>query len=110
MKQILAAALAALVVTWSAGSFAGDVSMRKVDEPRSLSPESIVTCATGSGQGVEMQSVPIGFDVSACVYAADCATCITSLEAQGCRYIDAVVTHVAYLATSTTYLMSCVEP
>jgi len=103
MKQVIYSVLFLFFLS-GASAFAGDKT-RPVE-----SPESIVTCATGSGNGVEMKTVPVCINVNDCYYAADCATCITSLEAQGCKVIDVVVTHVAYLATSTTYLMSCVEP
>ena len=103
MKQVIFSVLVLFLLSGTS-AFAGGKTQS------TESPESIVTCATGSGNGVEMRTVPVNFNLSECDYAEDCATCVTSLEAQGCRVIDVVVTHPAYLATSTTFLISCVEP
>ena len=99
MKQAIYSVLVLFFLS-GASAFAGDKS-----------PESIVTCAAGSGETVSMVSVADGIDPSACSpYVDRCAPCITSLEDQGCKFVDINVTQTDYLATATTYLMSCVAP
>ena len=104
MKEVIYSVLVLFLLS-AVSAFAGDKTQPVP------SPESIVTCAAGQGEGVAMVSVADGIDPSACSPWADrCAPCITSLEAQGCKFVDITVTQTDYLSTATTYLMSCVEP
>ena len=104
MKEVIYSVLVLFLLS-AVSAFAGDKTQQVP------SPESIVTCAAGAGEGVSMVSVADGIDSSACSpYVDTCAPCITSLEDQGCKFVDITVTQTDYLATATTYLMSCVEP
>jgi len=84
------------------------------------SPESIVTCASGNGDDILTADVAASLNMEHCTPFEDtCSPCITSLEAQGCKFIDVVVTHlvVPFAASpevilgraisSASYLLSC---
>jgi len=84
------------------------------------SPESIVTCASGNGDDILTADVAASLNMEHCTPFKDtCAPCVTSLENQGCKFIDVVVTHlvVPFAASpevilgraisSASYLLSC---
>lgn len=79
------------------------------DQNGSESPESMVTCW---GANISELSVPGTINVNQCgLWVDECASCIMSLEDQGCKNVDIVVTHVQQddntTITARTYLLSC---
>ena len=90
MKKIIQLLLVSCVLIWSTGVFA--------DAPgnsSTQSPESIVTCAAGNGDFILIADVAGSIIMDQCTPFEDtCAPCITSLEIQGCKFIDVVVTHL----------------
>ena len=75
------------------------------------SPESIVTCGAGVGSTVSIVEVAEPISVEQCVsWEGRCAPCISSLENQGCKIIDVIVSHFENDKTMTSYLLSCVKP
>jgi len=104
MKKIIILILAALAFSWTPV-----VSAEQ-------SPESFMTCASGNGDGIKAISVPATINIDQCppFGAVSCADCIISLENQGCKMVDVVVTHLMNpdLGTvpGTTYLLSCAKP
>jgi len=109
MKKIIISILAVLAFSWISAVSAGEY-------PSKGSPESVVTCGVNLGQIISIASVPETINVEQCTPWEDsCATCVISLENQGCGIVDVVVTHFfreppGVFATGTTYLLSCVEP
>ena len=114
MKKLIQLLLVSCVLIWSTGVFA--------DAPgnsSTQSPESIVTCASGNGDGILIADVAKPLDMGECTPFEDtCAPCVTSLENQGCKFIDVVVTHLVepfYLEgvtlgrtkSNASYLLSC---
>ena len=79
------------------------------------SPESIVTCSTGNAYDVGALSIAGAVNTESCtLHENTCATCITSLEDQGCKVIDVVVEPTRFEGygdfITVTYLLSCVRP
>ena len=81
------------------------------------SPESIVICSTHAGTAyyVMAQSISGAVSTESCTVDENtCATCISSLEGQGCKIIDVVVEPTRFDGygdfLTTTYLLSCVRP
>jgi len=80
------------------------------------SPESMMTCGGGGGQSISLLTVPNTINTVECPMWEDgiCASCIISLEKQGCQLVDVVVSHVplpdCIVGTGTTYLLSCMKP
>jgi hypothetical protein len=75
------------------------------------SPESIVSCGAGNGEYISIAEVAEPISLEQCVsWEGRCAPCISSLENQGCKIIDVIVTHFEDVKTMTTYLLSCVKP
>lgn len=76
------------------------------------SPESIVSCAA-NGYLVGAQSIYGAVNAELCTQGEDaCATCIGSLEDQGCKIIDVVPITLRYVEElddllTVTYLLSC---
>ena len=85
--------------------------------PVKESPESTVTCVTSDGVFIADQSVLKTVNVEQCTrYSEDqCAPCIASLEDQGCKFVDVIVTHAKHeiptgdvvMVAAETYLLSC---
>lgn len=107
MKKIVLLIFAVLAFSWTQA-----VSAEK-------SPESLVTCGTGNGNAISMLSLPNTINTEECPgwEFGFCASCIISLEKQGCEVIDVVVTHSqvgneggGVTVAGTTYLLSCVKP
>ena len=103
MKKIIILILAALAFSWTPVMSAEQ------------SPESVVTCGVNLGDFISIASVPETINVEQCTPWEDsCATCVISLENQGCGVVDVVVTHFrepeSAVVTGTTYLLSCVKP
>jgi hypothetical protein len=77
--------------------------------------ESIVTCQIFGGGGYKVigMSVPTVINNEQCIQAPDiglsCASCIISLEHQGCKTVD-VVTGTSNEYPIATYLLSCAKP
>ena len=108
MKMIMNVILVVIAFSWISGVSAGNGSGKQ-------SPESIVTC---SGAGTTHPSLPETINAEQCVpWGASCASCIISLENQGCEVVDVTSTnfishetHGTVIHTGTTYLLSCVKP
>ena len=109
MKLILNIIVIALTFMWFSGVYADK-------QYRNTSPESIMTCGGGGGNSISVLSVPASINKDECPEWVDgeCATCIMSLEKQGCQVVDVIVSHLAapdnIAATGTTYLLSCAKP
>ena len=110
MKLVINVILVVFAFTWTLG-----VSAQT--EFRKQSPESFMTCAAGNGDSIKALSVPAIINKDQCpkfVQDPSCADCIISLENQGCRLIDVVVTQQLIPdgsnVASTTYLLSCANP
>ena len=110
MKKIICTILIALSFSWTS-----NVSADK--GPSNKSPESIVTCQTfGPGTyRVAALSLPASINAETCLQSIDdialpCASCITSLEDQGCKVVDDVVTGKSNEVPNVTYFLSCVKP
>ena len=108
MKMIVSVMLIVLGFSWISGVSA--------DKQGKQSPESFMTCASGNGDGINAISVPATINLDMCMKWEDsnCADCIISLENQGCKLIEVVVTHLMNPTLGTvagkTYLLSCVDP
>lgn len=108
MKRILIALLAVCALGIASAGSSTDRS------PVDPSPESMVNCWRS---GVSSISTPEGFVLGGCPLFNEntCATCIISLEGQGCKVTDVVVREPfsaddAQLLASVTYFFSCVAP
>ena len=109
MKKIIQLLLVSCVLILSTVVFAG----------AKQSPESIVTCAAGNGDVILIADVSVPLNMGLCEPFVDtCAPCITSLETQGCKFIDVVVTHLVEpfyfeevilgsTKSNASYLLSC---
>ena len=109
MKKLIQLLLISCVLILSTVVFAG----------ARQSPESIVTCGAGNGEVILSADVAASLIMDQCEPFKDtCAPCVTSLENQGCKFIDVVVTHLVepfYLEgvtlgrtkSNASYLLSC---
>jgi hypothetical protein len=110
MKKLIQLLLVSCVLILSTVVFAG----------AKQSPESIVTCAAGNGDVILIADVSVPLNMGLCEPFVDtCAPCVTSLENQGCKFIDVVVTHlvqdvlvgdgiiVGKTLSNASYLLSC---
>ena len=108
MKKIVIAILVFFAFSWISVVSAGDWHGKRGNWPRTGSPESTVTCAAGNGAIISNRSVPNTINVDECEgFVGLCAPCIISLEDQGCKIVDVVVTHKPPHNSMTTYLLSC---
>jgi len=109
MKNIIISLLAVLAFSWASGVAADQ------------SPESIVSCIGEKPFMVLYRSIAEPINGEQCrtwdiIQPPDpCAPCITSLEGQGCKVIDVVVTNIKgeageNFSVAATYMMSCVKP
>jgi hypothetical protein len=96
-------------------SFISGVSADKGS--RKQSAESFVMCGSGNGAGISERSLPETINGERCMPFGDsyCAACIVSLENQGCKIVDVVVTHFrnednGVIVPGTSYLLSCAKP
>jgi hypothetical protein len=109
MKKIVSAIFLVLAFFTTSAVYADKGFMK-------ISPESIMTCGGGNGNSISVLSVPKTINTDECPAWVDgeCASCVISLEKQGCKVVDVVVTHLsqpnAIAATGTTYLLSCTNP
>ena len=112
MKKIVCAILTVLACSWIPGVSADKGSGKQ-------SPESIVSCVGEFTFVVLYRSIPEPINGEQCrtydiIQPPDpCAPCITSLENQGCKVIDVVVTNIKAddnFDVGATYMMSCVKP
>ena len=109
MKGFIQLLLVACVLIWSSSVFA--------DAPgnnAAQSPESIVTCLSTGTHLVLSRSIAEPVTANQCEIfpaSSSCATCITSLEDQGCEVVDVIVTNLVVSEDNTrsaaTYLLSC---
>ena len=101
MKKLVIAILVVIAFSW--------VSVVSAENRRGEeSPESIVTFSGGGGETISTISVPGTINVVQCGYWEGMpASCIMSLEDQGCKVVDVIVTHYEDYLTMTTYLLSC---
>ena len=107
MKKILILIFAVFAFSWISLVSAGNWPVKE-------SPESTVTCVTSL---IAEQSVLGTINVEQCTrYSEDqCAPCIASLEDQGCKFVDVIVTHAKHeipsgdvvMVAAETYLLSC---
>ena len=104
MKNRLLIAFSVLAITWLPGVSADQ------------SPESVVTCQIlGPGTyRVAGLSLPAAINAEICTQSISdidlaCASCITSLESQGCKTLD-VVTGKSNEIPNVTYFLSCIKP
>lgn len=101
MKKLVQLLLVSCVLILSTVVFAG----------AKQSPESNVTCGSGNGeQPVIFTDISVSLNMEQCTPIEDtCAPCISSLENQGCKFIDVILTHPADLVIPSiaSYLLSC---
>ena len=107
MKKFIPLLLVTCVLIWCPSVFAAE---SKSEDQQS--PESIVTCGSGNGGGIVIAEVAEPISVEKCQPFGDssCAPCITSLEEQGCKIVDVIVTHHEPFITNASYLLSCSSP
>jgi hypothetical protein len=109
MKKIIISLLTILAFSWASGVAAENYPVKD-------SPESHVICVNS---GVKQLTVPATINTERCRIHDSCAYCTTSLENQGCKVVDVVVTSLTQgnevivhdqSMTVVTYMMSCVKP
>ena len=101
MKKLVIAILVVVTFCW--------ISVVSAENRRGEeSPESIVTFSGGNGETISTISVPGTIKVEKCAHWEGMpAPCIMSLEDQGCKVVDVIVTHYEEFLAMTTYLLSC---
>ena len=109
MKKLVIAILVVVVFSW--------ISVVSAENRRGEeSPESIVTCLNGAGTHLLLnRSFPETINGEQCrtwepdIEPDPCAPCIISLEDQGCKIVDIIVTQIAEdgIHIPATYLLSC---
>ena len=79
--------------------------------------DSIVTCLANGGYFVLASGVPASINPDECpgFHQSECSPCIRSLEKQGCKILDVVVTEPADSTAGgpgprATFLLSCEKP
>jgi hypothetical protein len=104
MKNLLIIAFSVLAAIW--------IPSVSADQ----SPESVVSCLIlGPGTYRVMGlSLPASINAETCEQSKSdinlaCASCITSLESQGCKTLD-VVTGKTGDTPTVTYFLSCLKP
>ena len=105
MKKIVIATLIIFAFSWVSVVSAGN-------KPSKESPESSVTCLT---YFVYLRSISETINVEQCKLWPDqdsCASCLISLEDQGCKIVDYFVSHPTRPTdgnpdSEITYLLSC---
>ena len=110
MKKLVQLLLVSCVLIWSTCVFAGVPKKGPVE-----SPESRVSCSAGNGDIIQFADISVSLNMELCSPWEDtCAPCISSLENQGCKFIDVISTnHVvgepgSYSSGSNSiYLLSC---
>jgi len=108
MKGFVQLLLVACMLIWSSSVFA--VAPK---DSLTQSPESRVACTSGNGDNIQVADISVSLNMEQCTPFEDtCAPCISSLENQGCKFIDVVVTHTGTstevgVVSSASYLLSC---
>ena len=110
MKKLMQLLLVSCVLIFSTSVFA-DTPVNRPDQ----SPESRVACTSGNGDTIQFADISVSLNMELCTPWEDtCAPCISSLEKQGCKFIDVIVTNQvggepgSYFAVSNaSYLLSC---
>jgi len=106
----LATLIATVVVCALTGigvAVADDDSKKKRENP-----DSIVTCFPNGEYRVSAASVPDSINSDQCpgFLASACSPCIRSLEKQGCKVLDVIVSVVEGSDPQATYSLSCKKP
>ena len=111
MKRTMVAILIIFSFSWISVVFAGDFPGKNGNWQVKESPESSVTCINDF---VLVRSTSEAVNVEQCnLYPNQdsCAACITSLEDQGCKFVDFFVSHPQRTDgtpdSEITYLLSC---
>ena len=106
MKKLIQLLLVSFVLIWSTGVFA--------DAPgnsSTQSPESLVSCLSVETHAILSHSISGVVNTDQCILRESCSPCITSLEEQGCKVVDVVVTNLVVAEDNSramaTYLLSC---
>ena len=102
MKKLVSAIFSVLAFFTISGAYADQ------------SPESIVTCV-GNQYFVLSHTLSGAVNTELCTGEHTCATCIPSLEDQGCKVIDVVPKPLRFRdaegeGTAVTYFLSCGPP
>ena len=105
-------AVAIYVLMGIGGAAAADDKSKKMQKP-----DSIVTCQAGfPAYEVAHRTAPASVNLDQCIVpstqsAPECAPCIRSLENQGCKVVDVIVTHfVGEGESRASFLLSCEKP
>ena len=107
MKKLMQLLLVSCVLIFSTSVFA-DTPVNRPDQ----SPESRVACTSGNGDTIQFADISVSLNMEQCeLFEDNCAPCISSLENQGCKFIDVIVTHPIAndvgIPSMTSYLLSC---
>jgi hypothetical protein len=108
MKKLVQLLLVTCVLIWSTCVFAVVPGNGPVQ-----SPESMITCGSGNQEHpVVVADISVSLNMEQCeLFEDNCAPCISSLENQGCKFIDVIVTHPLAndvgVPSMTSYLLSC---
>jgi len=100
MKSIMIALLIIFSFSWFSVVSAGN-------KPSKESPESFVDCVQNY---IYNDSTPEFVNLDHCEESQvlnNCASCIISLEKQGCKVVDYIVSQPENSATRVTYMLSC---
>jgi hypothetical protein len=75
-------------------------------------PDSVVSCFPNGKYRVIASSVPTSINSNECpgFLQSECSPCIRSLEKQGCKVLDAIVTDDDGSDPNATFLLSCKKP
>jgi len=94
--------------SWISVVSADDGHGKRGNWPSKESPESKLICGAGNGQTLSGLSLPETINREQCIFwSSECAPCIISLENQGCKIVDVIVTHLTDFDVVSTYLLSC---
>ncbi len=101
-------AVAVYVLVGIGGATADDDDSKKKQQK----PDSLVTCFPNGEYRVSASSVPDSINSDGCpgFLQSACAPCIRSLEKQGCKVLDMIVTVVEGADPQATYSLSCKKP
>ena len=115
--------IAVILLTLSSTVFFVSLGIRTaMADQRNKRPDSIVTYQSAGGAYlVQARTTPASITLDECSVRPDpidnCSPCIRSLETQGCRLVDVVVTNfepdaegMAFISSRSTFLLSCEKP
>ncbi len=105
-----------LLLTAITYTFVG-VGVAIADPKRTAKTDSIVTCLANGDYRVLASGVPASVNPDECpgFLQSECSPCIRSLEKQGCKILDVIVTEPAGGTPGgpgprATFLLSCEKP